>query len=75
MAAEEREPSPWRTLGRVGMLGTSLVAATVVGLALGYWLDRWLGSAPWLTMLCTLLGIAAGYVQIIRAVREGDNGA
>ena len=74
MAAAEREPSPWRTLGRVGMLGTTLVAATVVGLALGYWLDRWLGSAPWLTMLGTLLGIAAGYVQIIRAVRADGDG-
>jgi ATP synthase protein I len=73
VAAAEQEPSPWRALGRVGLLGTTLVAATVVGLVLGYWLDRWLGSAPWLTMAGTLLGIAAGYVQIIRAVRgEGD---
>jgi ATP synthase protein I len=57
------------------MLGTTLVAATVVGLFLGYWLDRWLGSSPWLTMLGTLLGIAAGYVQIIRVVREDGDGA
>ena len=75
MAPSEHEPSPWRALGRVGMLGTTLVAATVVGLVLGYWLDRWLGSSPWLTMLGTLLGIAAGYVQIIRVVREDGDGA
>ena len=45
-----------------------IVAATAVGTALGWQLDRWLGSKPWLMILFMLLGLAAGFVNLLRAV-------
>lgn len=50
-----------------------MTVPTVLGLAAGYWLDRWLGSSPWLFMFGALLGLIAGIMlagRIIRASQE-----
>ena len=54
----------WQGLATVGSLGFTLVGCTFLGLAVGYALDRWLGSGPWLTILLLLLGIGAGFLNI-----------
>ena len=54
-------------------MGFSIAAQFVVGVAaggmLGYFLDRWLGSAPWLMVLFLTLGFAAGLMNVIRTAR------
>jgi ATP synthase protein I len=62
------EPSVLRQLARLSTIGIALVAATAIGLLIGYGLDRWLGTGPWLTMLFTLFGIAAGFLNLFRDV-------
>ena len=62
------EPSVLRQLARLSTIGISLVAATAIGLLIGYGLDRWLGTGPWLTMVFTLFGIAAGFLNLFRDV-------
>ena len=49
-------------------VGTVLVACVVVGFFLGSQLDRRLGTSPWLTVVCVLLGTAAGFVELFRTV-------
>jgi ATP synthase protein I len=41
----------------------------LVGLALGYFLDRWLGTAPWLLLIGLGFGIAAAAWEFFRAVQ------
>ena len=62
----DEEPSVLRQLARLSTVGVALVAATAVGLAIGYGLDRWLGTGPWLTMVFTLFGIVAGFLNLFR---------
>ena len=45
----------------------SLFAAVVGGLIVGYLLDRWLGTGPWLLVVGLVLGAAAGFYEFIRA--------
>ena len=72
------EQSAWRALGELSTVGMTLVLATVIGLAGGYYLDRWLGTSPWLTLIGLGLGIAAGFVNLFRTVnragRDIDDG-
>ncbi len=50
-----------------------MVAATLIGLAMGYYLDKWLGTSPWLTLIFLLLGIVSGFRNIfILTKRELD---
>jgi len=62
----DEEPSVLRQLARLSTIGITLVAATAIGLAIGYWLDRWMGTSPWLTMVFTLFGIVAGFLNLFR---------
>lgn len=41
-----------------------MVAATLIGLAMGYYLDKWLGTSPWLTLIFLGFGIVAGFRNI-----------
>jgi ATP synthase protein I len=70
--APAREPSSWKALGELASVGVMLVVATVIGLAGGYYADRWLGTAPWLTLIGLLVGIAAGFVSLFRSVRAAE---
>ena len=45
----------------------SLFAAVVGGLIVGWLLDRWLGTRPWLLVVGLILGAAAGFYEFIRA--------
>jgi ATP synthase protein I len=66
------EPSSWRALADVAHVGFTLVIATVIGLAGGYYADRWLGTSPWLMLLGLGLGIAAGFVSLFRSVKAAE---
>lgn len=53
-------------------VATDLVAAIGVGGFLGYWLDNWLGTRPWLMVVFLFLGFAAGFLNIYRAQMGKD---
>ena len=52
-------------VGEYTSLAFLLPASTFVGYAIGYLLDRALGT-HFLYLICLLLGIASGFVQLIR---------
>ena len=53
-----------RSLGFLSSLGISMVAATLIGLAMGYYLDKWLETSPWFTLIFLVIGIIAGFRNI-----------
>ncbi|MEM9683584.1 MAG: AtpZ/AtpI family protein [Pseudomonadota bacterium] len=67
-------PGPSRSaigtgLGFALRIGIELVAALVVGVGIGFLLDRWLGTGPWLMVVFFFLGSAAGFLNVYRAVQ------
>ena len=45
-------------------------AALVVGMGIGWYLDRVFGTKPWLIIVFSLFGIAAGFRNLIRLARD-----
>lgn len=45
--------------------GTEFGGSVVAGVVAGYYLDGYLGSAPWLTLLFTLAGLGGGLYRLI----------
>lgn len=64
----------FRELGKYSALGLEMAISVVVGLGIGYYLDKWLGTAPWLMILWLGFGFAAGVRALYRAaVRAGQD--
>ena len=59
-----------KAMGLGFSIAAQLVAGVLVGGAIGYFLDRWLGSTPWLMVVFLMLGFAAGIMNVIRTARE-----
>ncbi len=70
-APEERSAhaSPQSGMGLAYRIATELVAAVGVGGLIGYGIDRWLETRPWCMIVFTLLGFAAGMLNIFRITR------
>ena len=64
----------FRELGKYSALGLEMALSVVIGMGIGYYLDRWLGTGPWLMIVWIGLGFAAGVRSLYRAaVRSGKD--
>ena len=57
-------------MGSAFKLGTELVAAVVVGTIIGFILDSWFDTKPWLIIIFFFLGTAAGILNVIRSANK-----
>ena len=48
-----------------------MVAASFIGLFIGIYLDKWLGTTPWMTLIWLIIGIIAGFRNIFILTRRG----
>ncbi len=67
-----REPGRWAdplwALGMAGQGGLMIAVPVLIGLGLGYWLDRQLGTVPWISLVLTVAGAITGPVMLYRWV-------
>ncbi len=57
-------------MGSAFKLGTELVAAVTVGTIIGFILDSWFDTKPWLIIIFFFLGAAAGILNVIRTANR-----
>ena len=57
-------------MGSAFKLGTELVSAVAVGTIIGFILDSWFDTKPWLIIIFFFLGAAAGILNVIRAANK-----
>lgn len=59
--AEQLKKFGWATA-----LGLVFLSNVVAGLLIGYYLDRWLGTSPWLLLLFLFIGMGAATYNVLR---------
>jgi ATP synthase protein I len=59
-----------QSLSNAWMVGLQIVSGTFIGLLMGIFLDKWLGTKPWLTIVFLLLGIAAGFKNVFKEIKR-----
>lgn len=59
-----------RQLIDASSVGLQLVISTFVGFAIGYFLDRFFKTSPWLTIIFLIIGIIAGFLELLRIARK-----
>lgn len=69
---DSEKRSAWVQLAKYSQLAFVFPAATVAGWLLGAALDRWLHTT-WLYLAGLILGIIAGFVELIRAAMSSES--
>ena len=57
-------------MGSAFRLGTELVAAVLVGTIIGFILDNWFGTKPWLILIFFFAGVIAGILNVFRSAKN-----
>lgn len=72
MPEPSKKSSPWIQIAKYSELAVIFPAATVVGWLIGAALDRWLHT-KWLYLAGLILGILAGFGELIRKVSSSES--
>lgn len=72
MSGEKQEKPLLRQLLSASSVGIQLVVSTFVGFAFGYLLDKAFNTSPWLTIIFLILGIIAGFRELLKVARKQD---
>ena len=60
----------WRIAGFTGAVGIEIAAAIIIGYLGGRFLDRKLGTEPWISYAGLLAGIGAAIKALVRVTRD-----
>ena len=61
---------PKSNIGVAFKMSTELVSAVAVGTIIGFILDSWFGTKPWLIIVFFFIGSAAGILNVIKAAKR-----
>ena len=75
LSMAKKAPNIWTQVGLYTSLGFILPAAAIVGSAIGWLLDRWLHTSPWLTVALGFLGAGAGIIEVLRILGRAERDA
>ncbi len=56
----------------VSIIGIQFPVAIALGYFWGRWMDKQFGTEPWLTLVFTLFGITAGFVNLFRITAQAS---
>lgn len=70
MAIPDRDRTMWAKYLSNASIGIEMGAALVVGMGIGWFLDRTFGTQPWFLVIFTAFGIVAGFRNVIVAARK-----
>ena len=57
-------------IGVAFKMSTELVSAVAVGTIIGFILDNWFGTKPWLILIFFFVGVIAGILNVFRSAKK-----
>ena len=63
------DPNTYRHL-QYSAIGIEMAASVAVGGLIGYWLDEYFGTEPWLLFFWLVCGVAAGFRALYRLTKK-----
>ena len=63
-ASDQNRRDIFRAFSVLSQLGITIIACIAVGITIGWFLDKWLHTSPWLLLTCSLFGVVAAFRSI-----------
>ena len=67
---KDSKQSSSSNIGVAFKLSTEMVAAVVVGTIIGFILDNWFGTKPWLILIFFFVGVIAGILNVVKSAKN-----
>jgi ATP synthase protein I len=67
---QKNKASNAASLGEALKISTELVASVIVGTTIGFLLDSWFDTKPFITILFFFLGVVAGIINVFRSAKR-----
>ena len=58
------------SMGTAFKMSPELVAAVVVGTIIGFILDNWFGTKPWLILIFFFVGVITGIMNVVKSAKR-----
>ena len=58
------------SMGTAFKMSTELVSAVVVGTIIGFILDNWFGTKPWLILIFFFIGVITGIMNVVKSAKK-----
>tara|TARA_B100000579_G_scaffold162213_1_gene131732 strand:+ start:436 stop:711 length:276 start_codon:yes stop_codon:yes gene_type:complete len=65
-----KEKDPKSYIGIAFKMSAELISAVVVGTIIGFILDNWFGTKPWLILIFFFAGVIAGIMNVVRSAKN-----
>jgi ATP synthase protein I len=62
----------YKRVARYSAVGAEMGLSVAIGVAIGYYLDRYFHSGPWLTLIFLILGVVAGFRSLFSLMKDLD---
>ena len=66
----EKDPTSRSNLGQAFKMSTELVSAVLVGTIIGFILDTWFDTKPWLIIIFFFVGVVAGITNVVKSAKK-----
>ena len=67
---DQKNPKSSSNMGTAFKMSTELVSAVAVGTIIGFILDNWFGTKPWLILIFFFVGVAAGIMNVVKTAKK-----
>jgi len=67
---EDNQQLRGSNIGQAFKMSTELVSAVVVGTIIGFILDKWFDTKPWLILIFFFVGVVAGIMNVIKSAKK-----
>ena len=68
---KHQEPKYYKQL-KSSSVGLEMGLSVVAGIIIGTYLDKWLGTEPYMLAFWTIAGIGSSFLSMIRALRKAQ---
>ena len=65
-----KNKASYSSMGSAFKMSTELVSAVVVGTIIGFILDNWFGTKPWLILIFFFVGVIAGIMNVVKSAKR-----
>jgi ATP synthase protein I len=70
----QKDRHPFQAMALMSAILSQLVGSVLIGIFLGRWMDRMIGTEPLFLIIGLMLGLAAGIFAMLRLVRHFFSG-